>query len=482
MLHQRSAFLSQVAKNMFTVGGVIYHYQGDHHESTVRLTERIPLVMAVAQIVLLIFFPARVWIVMLVAMVLLVAICAWWAIQGARLTRFDRRLLHTWAQIGDRLEETFVLQNGFLLPLLTAEIIDHSNLPGYDASVVRSISGFDHDRWSRKSISSRRGVFRVGPTTVRFGDPFGIFEVTCEYPQAHEVLVVPPILHDLGVLAPPGGGHGVAASRQRNLIATGIIGGVRDYHPGDPVRRIHWPLSMRHQDFLVKEFDDEKGGNIWLVLDLDSAVHVGEGQESTLEYAIIWTASWAWHLLKQGKGVGLYTSKPDRIVLQPARGKAQLNHILRALAPLETHAEIPLSEILREARSFLAHGHSIIIITPSITTDWPTALMHLDLGTSVKGIVLLDAETFPSTSDGLLHDAAGVKKGDDPDVPMLPIGQERTAWLRAILANIGIPVHLVQYQHTLDARPSAPGSGDWDYIVTPWGKVVVRSSPAKVNP
>ncbi|MBN1312888.1 MAG: DUF58 domain-containing protein [Anaerolineae bacterium] len=482
MLRRLSALRSHLAKHIPLTGGVIYHYRGNKHESFVRLAERTPLLILLALIALLIVFPARVWGIALVGICLMVGICTWWAIQGARLTSFSRQLLHTWAQVGDRLEETFILQNDFWLPLLAAEITDHANLPGYNASTVRSISGNQSDRWSQKAISSRRGVFQLGPTTIRFGDPLGIFEVTCDYPQTHEILVVPPILHHLDIPPPSGGGQGVAVSRQRNLVETGIIGGVRDYQPGDPFRRIHWPLSMRHQDFLVKEFDNEKGGNIWLVLDLDQAVHVGEGQESTLEYAIIWAASWAWHLLKQGKGVGLFTFGSERIVVPPASGTAQLNNVLRALAPLDTQVELPLSYLLHEVKPFMSSGHSLVVFTPSAAPEWPLELMRLNLATAVKGVVLLDAVTFLQGSSEVMDGTHQKIPDKASEEPILYTSQEQVVWLRAMLSRIGIPIHLVQHQPSLDARPSAPGGGDWDYLVTPWGKVIVRSAPAQVKP
>lgn len=482
MLRRAALRVVSFIKGVLGGDGIVYRCQVDQSERTVRVSERAPLAALVVLLALLALFPARAWLVTVVAVALLSGVSLWWAVQSARLVGFQRSLRHTWTQVGDYLEENFLLENTFWLPLLAVEIEDESDLPGYNASTVRAAGGHSSNQWSRKAISTRRGIFRLGPTTLRMGDPLGIFEVTCRYSQAHEVMVAPPVLYGLGVIAPSGGGHGATASRQRNLIETGIIGGVRGYHPGDPVRRIHWPLSARHHNLLVKDFDDEKGGDIWLALDLDAAVHTGQGQESTLEYAIIWAASWAWHLLKQGKGVGLYTSAPERIVIPPAGGTAQINRILRALAPLGAQAGIGLSALLREVRPFLAHGHSLVAITPSSAADWPVELAQPDLRAAVKGVVLLDAETFKQKIPDIAQEnlAEEVAEGDQP--PVSASDGENLGWLRAMLARMGVPVYLVQHQKLLDARPSAPGSGDWGYIVTPWGRVVVRSAPAEVKP
>lgn len=474
MLRRAAHHLVSFIKGILAGNGIVYRCQVDQSERTVRVSERAPLAALVALLVLLAIFPSRAWLVTVVAVALLSVSCIWWAVQSARLLNFHRLLRHTWSQVGDYLEESFLLKNGFILPILAIEIKDESDLPGYNASAVRATGGWSSDQWTQKAVSTRRGIFHLGPTTLRMGDPLGIFEITCRYPQAREVMVAPPVLHGLSVIAPSGGGHGATASRQRNLIETGIIGGVRGYHPGDPVRRIHWPLSARHQSLLVKEFDDEKGGDIWLALDLDEAVHTGQGQESTLEYAIIWAASWAWHLLKQGKGVGLYTSAPERLIIPPAGGTAQINRILRALAPLNASADLPLSALLREIKPFLAHSHSLVVITPSTAADWPVELAHPDIRAAVKGVVLLDAGTFQ-------HEAPDIAPDGLTEEQVTSEGSERMGWLRAMLARMGVPVYLVQHQKTLDARPSTPGGGDWGYIVTPWGRVVIRSAPAEVQ-
>lgn len=452
---------------------VIYRRLEDDCAIVVRVAERWPLIVLVLTVVLTIFLPARIWLVMAAGLGLTVAICLAWALAGARQVKLVRSLRYTWVQVGDRLEEIFTLYNYASIPVLVVEIQDHSDLPGYNASTLRSVAGTSTEKWRRKAISQQRGVFHLGPTTLRLGDPLGLFDVTCNYSYVREVLVFPPVIHDLAVLVPAGGGQGATASRHRKLVETPALGGVRDYHPGDPIRRIHWPLSVRHQALLIKEFDDEKGGDVWLALDLDPSVHAGQGQQSTLEYAIIWTASWAWHLLRQGKGVGLYTRGPQPIVIPPHRGTAHLWHILRALAPLEARADVPLEVLLDEVKPMLARGHSLIVVTPSVSPGWPIRLMMPGLRTATKGVVLLDPGSFRET--GVLSSSA------DPVSALSGSGDGALAGTRSLLSSLGLPVTLVQPRADLSTKPVAPGTGDWDYLTTPWGKVIVRATPTEVK-
>jgi uncharacterized protein (DUF58 family) len=269
------------------------------------------------------------------------------------------------------------------------------------------------------------------------------------------------VLRNLRLPIPAGGGQGQTTTRQRNLIETTIIGGIRGYHPGDPIRRVHWPLSMKHNNLQIKEFDDERGGDIWLTLDLDPSVHVGAEQQSTLEYGIIWAASWAWHLLRQGKGVGVYARNPERVILHPRKGSAHLWDILRALAMMEARSPLPVDSLLQEVRPMLARAHSLIVITPSTNPDWPVQLLTPGLQAAVRGVVLIDAPSFVPEPDRVNPGAVDA--------------------MRAMLAGIGVPVYPVHFEAHLEAMPAAPGTGDWDLIATPWGKVVARSTPAEAQ-
>jgi uncharacterized protein (DUF58 family) len=362
---------------------------------------------------------------------------------------------YAWVQVGDRMEEILTLVNASTFPLLAAEIIDHSDLPQYDASGVQAVDGGQRRQWRQEGVSRRRGVYRVGPTSLHFGDPLGLFKVVSDYPEQRELLVYPPILHNENIPDLSGGGEGRANSRQRSLIETSAIGGIRDYVPGDPIRRIHWPLSVRHQSFLVKEFDREMGGDTWLVLDSDQAVHTGTAEDSTLEDAVIWAATSAWHLIRAGRGVGLLVYGLQRTMIPPGQGAEHFWSVMRALAPVETQAAIPMAGLLRELKPQLARGHSVVIITPSCQDDWPMELMQPGFRSASKQVILLDTSADPT--------------GTRPAVEAMS----------GLLTSLGVPVRVVNRRLAQTAQPAAPGVGDWEYTITPWGGVTVRSRPAE---
>lgn len=98
---------------------------------------------------------------------------------------------------------------------------------------------------SLKGLS--RGVYKVGTSKIRSGDPFLLF--CCEQPHmgSTEVLVYPPLLDfpwpDFGRKYPNGN------IADKNVVFTDPAYkiGIKDYEPSDSLRSINWAASARYQ-------------------------------------------------------------------------------------------------------------------------------------------------------------------------------------------------------------------------------------------
>src|SRR5260370_6478026 len=86
--------------------------------------------------------------------------------------------------------------------------------------------------------------------------------------------------------------------------------GVREYRPGDPLRRIHWRSSARHGELIVREF--EPPGVQTLGIFCDPSPPTPEAADQVARLA----ASEAWDCLRAGGRVVLWSpgaepSRPD---------------------------------------------------------------------------------------------------------------------------------------------------------------------------
>jgi uncharacterized protein (DUF58 family) len=366
-----------------------------------------------------------------------------WAWNGANWLRLTRQTRARRAQVGRYMEERFTIRNTSVLPKLWLEIYDHSGLPGHRAShVVSNLGSRSSITWSVRTLCVRRGEFLLGPLRVVSGDPFGIFEIERKISATSRLVVYPATVPISDFALPAGLLPGGDALRRRTHYITTNASGVRDYAPGDSFSRIHWRSTARRDRLVVKEFELDPLADIWIVLDAERAVQVGEynptdidadkmpweiDREFTIpptteEYAVTITASLAHFFLGHERAVGFATSGQHYESIQVDRGPRQLTKILETLAVIQARGTVPLEQLLTLECDQLARGTTVIVVTPSTRESW-VAAAHRLLRRGIRVIaVLVDPEGFGGRPGmGRLASQLGianiptyiVRKGDD---------------------------------------------------------------------
>ncbi len=417
-------------------------------------TQLLPLLVIILLIMQL-TFPYKGWQILLIGLGGVWLLSYLWVRQLAHSLTLKREMRFGWAHVGDWLEERFTLSNSALIPALWVEVIDQTTMPGYSASRVTGIDGYGENRWFTRGVCTRRGIFTLGPTILRTGDPFGIYNLTLHDPHSATLTVTPPIIPLPTIEVAPGGRAGEGRPRPTLFERTVSSAGVRDYQPGDGLHWIHWPTSARQGSLFVRQFDSLPSGDWWLFLDLDQAVQVGQGDNSTEEHSIILAASLADRgLQRTGRAVGLATHGQELVWLPPQQGDTQRQKILRALALIEPGPR-PLTDLLIGSQAISTPSSSLIIITASINGDWIKALLPLIQQGTIPTILLLDPASFGNTP---------------------PINN-----VQAILTNLGISSYLIT-PDLLDQPEARPGQqGQWEWRVSLSGRAMAVNRPQDMN-
>jgi uncharacterized protein (DUF58 family) len=126
----------------------------------------------------------------------------------------------------------------------------------------------------------RRGRRRLAPPALVLRDPFGLAQRVVTSGATDEVLVLPRVLP---VRATAGGGDSTPAHARAALIAAAEteLDGLREYRPGSPASRIHWPAVARGHGMMERKLISEADSRPLVILDprspaspdaLDSAV------------------------------------------------------------------------------------------------------------------------------------------------------------------------------------------------------------------
>jgi uncharacterized protein (DUF58 family) len=354
---------------------------------------------------------------------LLIAL-AWLAtavsLRGIKVERQARSLR---AGVGDIFEEHFEISNLSYLPKLWIEVVNESSIPFATGSrVLTFLRGKQKRIYTARTWLTSRGGFVLGPTRITSGDPFGIFRISRSYPATSSLVVLPMLFPVSQFVSPPGLLPGGKAIRRKSIDITPHAAGVREYVPGDPMKRIHWPTSIRREQLMVKEFEQDPQAEVWLFLDTHKNAHVARAAEyfdmppiddllllkrrkvklppSTLEYAVSITASLARYFIEQRRAVGLVSAMGRTFTVIPAeRSARQEAKILEELAFLQAESTDTLPSLVTAQMGQLPQGSSAILVTPMI---WPELLLAVD---SLQRrnlrpiVVLLMSRSFGSRAD-----------------------------------------------------------------------------------
>lgn len=364
-----------------------------------------PAVPILAAVLLILALVAGVAILyyMFYAMLALVLITFIWTRSLVQDIAVHRVLRNKWCVVGDVIEEHFVIQNNGRLPALWVEVRDESTIPGYHPGAVESLSGLDERRWTARAVCRRRGMFKLGPLRVLTGDPFGIFQGSITYNTDTSFIVYPPLLDVPGLPVPSGTAAGTSRSSLRTFNITTDASGIRDYAPGDSLHRIHWLSTARRGVLRSKEFDLEPSGNLWVILDMEAAVHFGEDEESTEEYGVKIAGAIIHKAIRENKAVGLVTYGAEKTVIPPGKGARQLWRMMEQLALTSADGRLPLHRVMTEVSSTLSKGLSLVVITPSTEPSWLNSLALFRQRSSAPAVILLDQASFGGPhSAGLL--------------------------------------------------------------------------------
>ncbi len=337
------------------------------------------------------------------------------AIRGISLTR---RLDPGTPTVGEPYEEVIEVRRSGWVPAPWVEVRDLGQIPDYQPGRVISVGG-EVVSWKTRGVYRRRGWMSFGPTSVSVREPFGLFNQDLRMGNRTTVLVYPRVRPIPDLMTPSAQQVGMSQSLGAWADYPPETGGVRDYTTGDSFGRIHWPLSMHHQRLMSKTFEQPLTTDLWILLDLDHNVHYGEGEESTVEYAVSLAASMAAQVHSRGRQVGLIANDSKGTILEPHRAARQDRIILDYLAVATADGRTSLTKTLAWDRIRRLPRRAMAVITPSADEEWVRLLQAARGRRSALIVFYLDVASFggpdqnPTFDLGQDVDLYVIRKGDD---------------------------------------------------------------------
>jgi uncharacterized protein (DUF58 family) len=274
-----------------------------------------------------------------------------------------------------------------------------------------------------------------------------------------------------GFMSPPGIISGGRVIRRKAMEITPHASGVRGYVTGDPMKRIHWPTSVRRGELIVKEFEQDPQSEVWIFVDAQQSAQAEKTYEapavpvqnllfsrkpalalppSTLEYEISIAASLAHYFLGQKRAVGLVAQDRTYAMISAERSERQEAKILEMLAFLEGRGVLSIAALASAHGRLLPSGSSVILVTSSTSADLVLAADDLQRRRLRPVVLLLVAATFggaPGTDEiaaRLQHQRVPLRLVEcDANlsdvlsvIPPLYDSQEMATWQEPVLSHL----------------------------------------------
>ncbi|WP_304073873.1 DUF58 domain-containing protein [Maricaulis maris] len=247
-----------------------------------------------------------------------------------------------------------------------------------------------------------RGAWALGRVWLNWPSRFGFFDFTPSTEIGRSVTILPdirPVTQGQIDLAVRTSLHG-----QKESFAEGEgseFHQLREYVPGDSLRRVDWKRSARQRRMLSKETRAERNHNIIIALDHGYLMREEIAGLPKIDHAINAALATAWAAAVGGDQVGLYTfhARPHSW-MPPEAGRQIFPKLRRALAELsyesaESNPTLALATLQARLRR-----RSLVIVFSDFVDTTTSELMVEHLGRlSREHLVIFIALRDPVTED-----------------------------------------------------------------------------------
>ncbi|MGA9396910.1 MAG: DUF58 domain-containing protein [Anaerolineaceae bacterium] len=318
-------------------------------------------------------------------LLLILGVAAWWSGHSLQGIRYHRRFHYLRAFPGETSHVELTIENNKILPVPWIRIADgwpdaipldesayqeRSSNPGYrDLIHLVSLLWFGRFRRGYQMVFQNRGIYPVGPLQLESGDPFGLFECYSGQKQIEYLTVYPHILPLAELKLKPEDPFGDIASRRRIYDDPSRPIGVRQYHPEDGFRRVHWPATARTGELQTRILQPISSQVMMVCLNVATFPDRWQGVYPELLERLVDIAATVIHTgIRDGYSVGLLSNggmaRSDQpYSLAPGRAPQQLSWLLQALAGVMPISTVDFEKYLLKAMPTLPYGATLVVIT-----------------------------------------------------------------------------------------------------------------------
>jgi len=166
----------------------------------------------------------------------------------------------------------------------------------------------------------------------------------------------------------------------------------RQYTPGDDIRHIDWKVSARGREPLIKQYEEERELNVFIIADLSASLEFGSKNQPKKELITELGAMIAYAASTSGDKVGvLIVTDHVEKVIPLKKGKNHVLRIIRDLMSFQTRGGgTALKQAMEETRRMMKNAGIVFILSDFRAEGYESAIRQLARKHDVVAIQIED--------------------------------------------------------------------------------------------
>jgi uncharacterized protein (DUF58 family) len=227
-----------------------------------------------------------------------------------------------------------------------------------------------------------RGFYNIGPARISSGDFFGLAETTRENVKVDNLIVYPEMIDFRLPVLRTDHPQGELRSPLRIFEDPTLPYGIRDFHPMDDFRSIHWPATARSGSLQVKVYQPVTARIMMLCLNVSTTEYAWEGYNATLlEHLVKMSTTILYQAYQGGFSVGLIsnggTASGQPFHLAPGRSTRHLIRMLELLAAIQPLTVSRFETYMTRQLNSIPYGASLVLLTSTFSRELANALWRI---------------------------------------------------------------------------------------------------------
>lgn len=212
-----------------------------------------------------------------------------------------------------------------------------------------------------------RGIYQVGVDTLWVSDVFGLFTLRRVINDRSIVLTVQPNVASIAALDLASGENG-PESMTHNTDDMSSPSSVRAYVEGDSLKKVHWKLTMRKRELIVRQYEEAARPDTLIIMDCGAISATREMALDVEDAMCEVAAAVALSQLREGFPVRMPLTGAQPLEVS-GQSLADFGRFLTALTEVKFDGDNPFESVLELETRRLTRSGGAVIITQRMNTQ-----------------------------------------------------------------------------------------------------------------